>query len=81
MIRDVPDAPINLANDLLITTDKIIRFTWADGTSDGGTPVIDYKVFYDQGTGSFTQLASGISSKFYETTLGVIAGSTYVFKV
>jgi len=81
VIRDVPDAPINLANDLSTTTDKIIRFTWAEGLNDGGTPVIDYNVFYDQGTGSFSQLASGITSKFYETTLVVIAGSTYVFKV
>ena len=81
VVRDVPDAPINLANDPTITTDKVLRFTWVDGTSDGGTPLIDYNVFYDQGTGSFTQLATGITNKFYETTLVVIAGSTYVFKV
>jgi hypothetical protein len=47
VIRDVPDSPINLANDPSTTTDKVIKFTWADGASNGGTPVIDYTVFYD----------------------------------
>jgi hypothetical protein len=47
VIRDVPDSPINLANDPSTTTDKVIKFTWAEGESNGGTPVIDYTVFYD----------------------------------
>jgi len=47
VIRDVPDAPINLANDLTTSTDKVIKFTWAEGSSNGGTPVIDFTVLYD----------------------------------
>jgi hypothetical protein len=50
----IPDAPISLANDPLTTTDTIIRFTWVDGAYNGGTSIIDYTVFYNQGTGSFT---------------------------
>jgi len=53
VVRDVPDAPVSLLNDPTITTDKVIKFTWADGASDGGTPVIDYTVSYDQGTNTF----------------------------
>lgn len=47
VIRDVPDAPKSLQNDLGTSSDTLIRFTWSDGTSDGGTPVLDYIVLYD----------------------------------
>ena len=46
-IQLVPDAPVSLANDPTTTTDTNIRFTWSDGASDGGTPVVDYAVYYD----------------------------------
>jgi len=48
-----------------MTTDKVIRFTWTDGASDGGTPVIDYVVIYDQGTGNFVQLSQSVTTKYY----------------
>lgn len=47
VIQYVPDAPVSLTNDPLTTIDTTIRFTWADGVSDGGTSVIDYTVYYD----------------------------------
>jgi hypothetical protein len=47
VIQYVPDAPVSLTNDPLTTVDTTIRFTWADGASDGGTSVIDYTVYYD----------------------------------
>jgi hypothetical protein len=53
VIQLVADAPISLANDPLTTTDTVIRFTWSDGLSDGGTAVIDYTVYFDQGSSTF----------------------------
>lgn len=50
VIQNVPDAPVSLADDPTTTSDVQIRFTWSDGASDGGTSVIDYTVYYDQGT-------------------------------
>jgi hypothetical protein len=47
VIQYVPDAPITLANDPTTTSDTLIRFTWSDGASDGGSSVIDYTVIYD----------------------------------
>jgi hypothetical protein len=47
VIQLVPDAPINLANDPLTTDDTIIRFTWDEGLSNGGTPVIDFDIYYN----------------------------------
>jgi hypothetical protein len=61
----VPDTPISLANDPLTTTDTVIRFTWSDGSSDGGTSVIDYTVYYDQGSSTFVELESGVLTEYY----------------
>jgi len=38
----VPDAPVNLLNDAAITSNSVIRFTWSDGASNGGTSIINY---------------------------------------
>ena len=43
----VPNAPVNLVNDPVTTSAYTIRFTWNQGSSDGGTPVIDYAIYYD----------------------------------
>ena len=61
VIQLVPDAPVSLTNDATVTSDTQIRFTWADGSSDGGAPVIDYTVFYDQGTNNFVALDSNVA--------------------
>ena len=56
----VPDAPTSLANNPLVTTKSVIGFTWSDGASNGGTAVIDYRISYDQSTGNFVVLDTGI---------------------
>lgn len=82
VIQEVPDAPVTLENDPTTTTDTLIKFTWSDGAIDGGTPVIDYRVFYDEGTaGSYVLLESGVTTQYYQTTVLLTAGTTYVFKV
>ena len=43
----VPDAPINLGNDLAVTNKYKIGIVWDPGFSDGGTEVLDYRVSYD----------------------------------
>ena len=67
VIQLVPDAPLNLTNDPTTTSDTLIRFTWSQGLSNGGTPVIDYTVQYDQGTNNFITLASDVSTQYYVT--------------
>jgi hypothetical protein len=56
VILNVPDAPIELANvpfnvesDTETTTDQQIRFTWVEGANNGGTPVLNFDVYYNQG--------------------------------
>jgi hypothetical protein len=43
----LPDAPINLQNDATITTHQSIGLNWQFGASDGGSPVLDYRVSFD----------------------------------
>ena len=50
VIQLVPDSPVNLVNDATTTTDTVIKFTWDEGSSNGGTSVIDYDIYYDQGS-------------------------------
>ena len=38
----LPDAPLNLANNAVITASGVIGLTWSPGVYDGGSPVIDY---------------------------------------
>jgi len=60
-IQLVPDAPVNLENDPLTSTDVIIRFTWQDGISDGGADILSYDVYYDLGSASpFELIEAGV---------------------
>lgn len=40
----VPDAPISLADNPVITNALHVGLTWSDGVSNGGTSVIDYTI-------------------------------------
>ena len=46
VIQTVPDAPINIVNEVAITSDNKIGLKWENGLSDGGSPVESYTVFY-----------------------------------
>jgi len=50
---NVPDRPVNLANDPNYNWYDSVRLTWNDGAYDGGSPVIDYLVWFTQGNASF----------------------------
>jgi hypothetical protein len=43
----VPDAPIQLTNEVEVTSATVIGFSWSDGAESGGAAVIDYTVYYD----------------------------------
>lgn len=58
-----PDAPSNLANDPSVTTASQIGLNWEEGSENGGTSVLDFNLFYDQGLGTndFVVLESGLT--------------------
>jgi len=43
----VPSPPIQLTNDATLTSDGKVGFTWKNGPSSGGRPILDYTVWYD----------------------------------
>lgn len=76
----VPDAPISLANNALKTSATQIGLTWSPGPFNGASTVIDYRISYDQGTGSWTMLRDGVTTTSYTAT-GLTADGVYVFKI
>ena len=47
LMATVSDPPQSLANDASKTSHTQITFKWAAPASNGGSAVIDYKVFWD----------------------------------
>lgn len=43
-----PDAPVTLTEDHVITNAYQIGINWQDGAYDGGSPVLDYEVWYKE---------------------------------
>jgi hypothetical protein len=56
-----PDAPVNLQRDNGATTTSIAALKWSDGAYNGGDPIIDYRVSYDQGIDEWIVLATGVT--------------------
>ena len=80
-ILTIPDAPINIAEVTALTNGQTCGLTWSAGVNNGGTPIIDYRVSFNQGFGStFYILESNILTTPYEAT-PLVAGTQYTFKV
>jgi len=47
IILTVPDAPVNLANVVTITSATQVGLTWSPGVNEGGTPLLDYRITFD----------------------------------
>jgi hypothetical protein len=75
----LPEAPLNLANNAAITSAVQIGLTWSEGISDGGKEVEDYRIWYDSGTNTYTELVT-VTDTFY-TAESLTPGNTYKFKV
>ena len=53
IILMTPDSPRNLRNVPAITNASQIGLAWDIGSANGGTPVFDYRVSFDQGNKTF----------------------------
>jgi hypothetical protein len=77
LAAQIPDAPINLANVPGITDSNSIGLTWSAPVFDGGSALIDYRIWFDDATGAtFTELASGLTDVSY-TADSLTQGLTY----
>jgi hypothetical protein len=74
------DPPYNLLESTHLRTADTITFSWTEGVSDGGTPVMDYRISSDSAIGLWSEIASGITTEYYTVT-GLTAGLTYKFRI
>jgi len=64
----VPSSPVGLADNKDVTNSDRIGLTWNNGLNTGGSPIISYRITYDQSTGTWATLATGIIPRSYTTT-------------
>ena len=77
----MPDAPLALTN-ATVTNKDLVGITWSDGLNNGGTPVIDYRVSWDQSSGNWVVLQTGVLTQSFSTVgITLVSGRTYSFKV
>ena len=69
-----------MADDALVTTMYQIGLTWYQGLSNGGTPVIDYTIWYQFDTNPYAIFESGVTQTSYVAT-SLTTGTVYKFKV
>lgn len=76
-----PDPPKNLRLDPTWTrTSTQLKFEWDNGLENGGTPIVSYRIYYDQGVGVWTLLVEEVFNKYYLQG-GLAFGKTYKFRI
>ena len=69
LAAQIPDAPTNLANDVQNTKSDRIGLTWSAPSFNGGSAILDYKIWYDNAKGgSFSVLAESAFGTSYIAT-------------
>ena len=75
LMTTYPDPPNNFLVD-----PKTMLFTWDRGDFDGGTPVINYRILWDQGNSTTAMLQDGISGYFCIAQIKTEPSTVYKFK-
>jgi cellulose 1,4-beta-cellobiosidase len=80
VIITYPDAPTSLQENAAVRTYSTVGLTWTASATNGGTPVLDYRISYAVSGGTFSVLADGVTGTSY-TVSTLQPGTTYDFKV
>ena len=80
VILTEPDAPANLQELKTNKSPTTIGLKWTEGAYDGGRPVLDYTLFWDEGfpTGVFKILGLNITTQTFLAS-NLTNGTTYRF--
>jgi hypothetical protein len=72
-----------LTNVPEVTSSTSIKFTWDDPLEDGGSPILDYDVYYNQGSDvdSIVLLSADLLVREFETSIPLTSGELYTFYV
>ena len=78
LAAQIPDQPTNLANVPANTLATQIGLEWLAPVFNGGSAILDYKVWYDNASSgvTFTEFVSGLTDLNYIAT-GLTQGQTY----
>ena len=76
-----PDQPTALTNIPATTSASVIAFSWTAGSLNGGSPVIEYRVNWDQGTNTYAVLDSSVTGLSYSTSATLTPNTVYKFKL
>lgn len=63
-----------------MTESGTVGLTWTEGAYNGGSPIIDYRLSYDQSTGVWIELATGVSTTSY-SAMSLTPDAIYAFRV
>lgn len=75
-----PGAPSNLLRTDNYLDKTQIQLGWAAPTNTGNTAIIDYRIEYAIGAGSYQELTTGVTSVSHTAT-SLTPGESYKFKV
>lgn len=79
LILTTPDPPVNLSDNVSITSNSQVGLLWEDGAETGGSPIIDYRLWVSTG-GDYIVTRTGILTRGF-TFPSAVSGTTYSFKV
>lgn len=77
----IPDAPVNFENNAAVTDASKIGLNWLAGINNGGTAVLDYRLYYALEADAYTLLESNILTTSYTTSVALTTGVNYKFKL
>jgi hypothetical protein len=80
VIFTVPDAPVNLQENLDERSITTLGLTWEDGADPGGKPVLDYKITVTSSDGLYNFVTEYQTGQNY-IAVGLTKGVTYYFRV
>ena len=72
---------MNLENVSAITSGSQVGLQWTAPAFEGGSPVVSYRVWFDNATGSVWEVKEETISETSYTATGLTQGQTYLFKV
>lgn len=75
-ILTAPDFPVSVQEFYAQRTATTLAVEWLPGSSDGGSPIIDYRITYQ--TGVTTTVVENVLTSPY-TAESLVTGSNYVF--
>lgn len=70
MLMTEPDAPVSLTENIAQRSFTKVTFTWLDGASFNGSPIIDYTISVAVGVGAtdYSVLQAGVQLRSYAAT-------------